>query len=223
MGSVIGDILTSAVGIALSPIPLIAAIALMLTPRSGAAGLGFLGGWLLGVIVPVVAVTLIANVLPESSADASQPIAGTIRLVLGALLIYLAVGQWRLRPLPGRPGVLPKWMTATETMTVPQGITLGFGLGALSPKNLALGVAAGLTIGGAEIGLRDTIVVTLIFVVIALSTVLIAVVGYQIADEVWQKPLADLRTWLVRNGPTVLAVLLLLLGVELIGLGISSF
>ena len=223
MGSVIGDILTAAVGIALSPIPLIAAIALMLTPRSGPAGLGFLGGWLLGVIVPVVAVTLIANILPESAADASRPIAGIIRLLLGLVLIYLAVGQWRLRPLPGRPGVLPKWMTATDTMSVSQGIALGFGLGAFAPKNLALGIAAGLTIGGAEIGLRDTIVVTLIFVVIALSTVLITVVGYQMATEAWQKPLADLRTWLVRNGPTVLAVVLLLLGVELLGEGISSF
>ena len=223
MGSVIGEILTAAIGIALSPIPLIAAIALMLNPRSGAAGLGFLGGWLLGVIVPVVAVTLIAQILPESTADASRPIAGTVRLLLGALLLYLAIAQWRLRPLPGRPGVLPKWMTATDTMTVPQGIALGFGLGALAPKNLALGIAAGLTIGEAELGLRNTVVVLLIFVVIALSTVLLAVVGYQIADDAWRQPLADLRTWLVRNGPTVLAVALLLLGTQLIGDGISSF
>ncbi|GGF00238.1 GAP family protein [Mycetocola zhadangensis] len=223
MGSVIGETLTAAVGIALSPLSLIAAIALMLSPRSGPAGIGLLGGWLLGVIVPVVAVTAIVGILPESEADASRPIAGIVRLLLGALLVYLAVGQWRLRPLPGRPGVLPKWMAATETMTATQGIALGFGLGALAPKNLALGIAAGLTIGGAELRLRDTIVVTLIFVVIALSTVLIAVVGYGIADEAWRKPLTDLRTWLVRNGPTVLAVAMLLLGVELLGDGISSF
>ncbi|MCP2032255.1 TRAP-type C4-dicarboxylate transport system permease small subunit [Okibacterium sp. HSC-33S16] len=223
MGSVIGEILTAAIGIALSPLPLIAAITLMLSPRSGAAGLGFLGGWLLGVIVPVVAVTVVATLLPESAADASRPIAGILRLILGALLIVLAVRQWRLRPLPGRPGVLPQWMTATETMTVGQGIALGCGLGALAPKNLALGIAAGLTVGGADLGLRGTVVVLLIFVVIAFSTVLVAVVGYQIATEAWQKPLADLRTWLVRNGPTVLAVAMLLLGAELVGDGISSF
>lgn len=223
MGSVIGDILTAAVGIALSPIPLVAAIALMLSPRSGAAGLGFLGGWLLGVIVPVVVTTSIVNILPESAGDDSMPIAGVLRLLLGALLISLAIEQWRLRPLPGRPGVLPRWMTATDDMTAPQGIALGFGLGALAPKNLALGIAAGLTIGGAQLNVRDTIVTVLIFVVIAISTVLITIVGYQMATDAWQKPLADLRTWLVRNGPTVLAVALLLLGVELLGEGIGSF
>lgn len=223
MGSVIGEILTAAIGIALSPVPLVAAITLMLTPKSVPAGLGFLGGWLLGVIVPVVAITAIANVLPEDTGDDSTPIAGVVRLVLGALLVYLAVEQWRLRPLPGRAGVLPRWMSAAEEMTVAQGMTLGFGLAALAPKNLALGIAAGLTIGGAELNLRDTIVSVLIFVVIAISTVLITIVGYQMATDAWQKPLADLRTWLVRNGPTVLAVALLLLGAELIGDGISSF
>ncbi len=223
MGSVIGDILTAAVGIALSPIPLVAAITLMLSPRSGLAGLGFLGGWLIGVIVPVTVTSLIANILPESGGAESAPIAGVLRLLLGALLIYLAVEQWRLRPLPGRPGVLPRWMTATDDMTAPQGIALGFGLGALAPKNLVLGIAAGLTIGGAELNVRDTIVSVLIFVVIAISTILVTIVGYQLVSEAWQKPLADLRTWLVRNGPTVLAVTLLLLGVELIGEGVSSF
>lgn len=223
MGSVIGDILTAAVGIALSPIPLVAAIALMLSPRSGPAGLGFLAGWLLGVIAPVVVTASIVNILPGSERDDSAPIVGIIRLLLGALLVYLAIAQWQLRPLPGRAGVLPRWMTATDDMTAPQGMALGFGLGALAPKNLALGIAAGLTIGGAELNIRETIVTVLIFVVIAISTVLITIVGYQMATDAWQKPLADLRTWLVRNGPTVLAVALLLLGVGLLGEGIGSF
>ena len=223
MGSIIGDILTSALGIALSPIPLFAAITLVLSPRGNAAGLGFLGGWLIGVIVPVLVISVLAGLLPESSPDASRPVAGTILLLLGALLLSLALGEWRIRPLPGRAPVLPPWVAALDSMTVPQGLALGFGLAAASPKNLTLGVAAGLTIGGADFRPREVIVVLLVFVVIAASSMLVVVVGGMAAVEPWRRPLLELRDWLGRNSATILTVLYLVLGVSLIGGGISAY
>lgn len=223
MGSIIGDILTSALGIALSPIPLLAAITLVLSPRGNAAGLGFLGGWLIGVILPVVLITTVTGLLPGSEPDASRPVAATILLLLGALLLYLAAGEWRVRPQPGRAPVLPRWVAALDTMTVPQGLALGFGLAAASPKNLALGVAAGLTIGGAGFGLREVLLVILVFVLIAASSMLIVVVGGMAAVEPWRRPLVELRDWLGRNSATILAVLFLVLGVSLVGAGISAY
>lgn len=223
MGSIIGDILTSALGIALSPIALLAALTLVLSPRGNAAGLGFLGGWLLGVIVPVLVFSTLTGLLPESEPDASRPVAGTILLLLGALFLYLAVGEWRIRPLPGKAPVLPRWVSALDSMTVPQGLALGFGLGAASPKNLTLGVAAGLTIGGADFLLREVIVVILVFVVIAVSSMLIVIVGGMLGVDVWRRPLIELRDWLGRNSPTIQLVLFLVLGTSIIGAGISAY
>lgn len=223
MGSIIGDILASALGIALSPVPLLAAITLALSPRGNAAGLSFLGGWLLGVIVPVLVITTLTGLLPESTGDASRPVGGTILLILGALLLYLAVGEWRLRPQPGKAPVLPRWVAALDSMTVSQGLALGFGLAALSPKNLALAVGAGLTVGGADFRLREVMLVLLIFVLIAASSMLVVVVGGMAAVDAWRRPLLELRDWLGRNGATVLAVLYLVLGVSLVGAGISAF
>lgn len=223
MGSIIGDILASALGIALSPIPLLAAITLVLSPRGNAAGLGFLGGWLLGVIVPVLVVTTLAGLLPESTGDASRPVGGTILLLLGGLLVYLALGEWRLRPQPGKAPVLPPWVAALESMTVPQGLALGFGLAALAPKNLALGVGAGLTVGGADFQLREVMLVLLVFVLLAASNMLVVVVGGMAAVEAWRRSLVQLRDWLGRNSATVLTVLYLVLGVTLVGAGISAY
>ncbi|WP_411721845.1 GAP family protein [Mycetocola sp.] len=223
MGSIIGDILASALGIALSPIPLLAAITLVLSPRGNAAGLGFLGGWLLGVIVPVLVVTTLAGLLPESTGDASRPVGGTILLLLGGLLVYLALGEWRLRPQPGKAPVLPPWVAALESMTVPQGLALGFGLAALAPKNLALGVGAGLTVGGADFQLREVMLVLLVFVLLAASSMLVVVVGGMAAVEAWRRSLVQLRDWLGRNSATVLTVLYLVLGVTLVGAGISAY
>ncbi|SFN34352.1 GAP family protein [Mycetocola miduiensis] len=223
MGSIIGDILTSALGIALSPIALLAAITLVLSPRGNAAGLGFLGGWLIGVIVPVLAISTLAGLLPEGEPDASRPVAGTILLVLGALLLYLAIGEWRIRPIPGKAPILPRWVPALNSMTVPQGLALGFGLGAASPKNLTLGVAAGLTIGGADFRPREIILVLLVWVVIAVSSMLVVVVGGMLGVDVWRRQLVDFRDWLGRNAATVHVVLFLVLGTSLIGAGISAY
>ncbi|GAA4234139.1 hypothetical protein GCM10022254_38320 [Actinomadura meridiana] len=49
MGEVIGDVLPLAVGVAISPIPIIAVILMLLTPWARATGLGFLGGWTAGI------------------------------------------------------------------------------------------------------------------------------------------------------------------------------
>ena len=63
--SVIGDILPLALGIAISPIPIIAAILMLLSPKAKGTSVGFLLGWVLGIVVAVVLFTLLASVIPE--------------------------------------------------------------------------------------------------------------------------------------------------------------
>src|SRR4051794_37890624 len=117
MGGVIGDILPLALGVAISPIPLIAALLMLLSPHPRATGVGLLGGWSARVVIAIVAFTLLSTVLPESASGASHPVKGTISLVLGLLLILLAANQWRARPLGQAAPALPKWMSAIDTMT----------------------------------------------------------------------------------------------------------
>ena len=48
MSFVIGEILPLALGIAISPIPIIAAILMLLSPRARTTSVGFLLGWEIG-------------------------------------------------------------------------------------------------------------------------------------------------------------------------------
>ena len=48
MGAVIGDLLANAVGVAISPVPIIAVILMLFTAKATANSLGFLLGWVLG-------------------------------------------------------------------------------------------------------------------------------------------------------------------------------
>ncbi|MGN6426717.1 MAG: GAP family protein [Leifsonia sp.] len=223
MGSAIGDTLPLALGIAISPVPIIAAILMLLSPKARGTSVGFLLGWVVGIVVAVVVFTLLSGLLPENDPDASKPIAGTVKIVLGALLLLLALRQWRSRPRQGEPEKLPKWMDAIDSMTAGRGFVLAFILAAINPKNLLLAAGAGVAIGTAGRSVGAATLVIVVFVVIAASSVAIPVIGYLLAADRMRGPLDSLRGWLVHNNAAVMAVLLLVIGVVLIGKGIASF
>jgi threonine/homoserine/homoserine lactone efflux protein len=223
MGSVSGEILLLAVGIAISPVPIIAAILMLLSPKAKGASVGFLLGWITGIVVAIVVFTLLSSVLPAQDESGSSPVRGVIKIILGALLLFLALRQWRGRPAEGEQATMPKWMSAIDSMTAGKALGLGFLLSAVNPKNLLMAISAGLIIGGAGLAVGQTVVVIVMFVLLAASTVLIPVVAYLIASERLAGPLDRLRAWLVNNNATIMAVLLLVIGVAVIGKGIGSF
>jgi threonine/homoserine/homoserine lactone efflux protein len=223
VGSVIGAILPLAIGIAISPIPIIAAILMLLSPKAKGTSIGFLLGWVAGIVVAVTVFTLLSSVIPDGEPDASKPINGTIQILLGAGLLFLALRQWRSRPGPGEEAALPKWMSAIDTMNAGKGFGLGFLLAAVNPKNLLMGAGAGVAIGSAGLTVGSIVVVIVVFTLIAAASVAIPVIAYLVASKQMTGPLESLRTWLVHNNATVMAVLLVVIGFVLIGKGIGSF
>ena len=61
MGSAIGAVLPLALGVALSPIPIIAVVLMLATPRGGVNGSSFLLGWLVGLSVVGTIVLLLSG------------------------------------------------------------------------------------------------------------------------------------------------------------------
>jgi threonine/homoserine/homoserine lactone efflux protein len=223
MVQVMGETLPLAVGIAISPIPIIAAILMLLSPKARGTSIGFLLGWVLGIILAVLVFTLLAGILPAADPDGSKPVAGVIKIILGLLLLLLALRQWRSRPRSGQPAELPKWMDAIDSMTAGRGLVLGFVLAAVNPKNLLLAASAGITIGTAGLSFGSATLVSLLFTIVAALSVLAPVVGYLIAEERMRAPLNALRGWLVAHNAAVMTVLLLVIGVVMVGKGIGSF
>ena len=225
MNVVIGEILPLALGIAVSPIPIIAAILMLLSPRAKGTSVGFLLGWVVGIVVAVTAFTLLASVLPENDDDASNPTAGWIKVGLGVLLLLMAVKQWRGRPTGDQHAELPGWMKAIDTMTAAKGAGLGFLLSAVNPKNLLMAAGAGVIIGGTAAGLEtgEEAVAIAVFTVIAAASVAVPVIAYLVASEKMAGPLESMHQWLLKENAVVMAVLLLVIGVAMVGKGIGSF
>lgn len=223
MNAVIGEILPLALGVAISPIPIIAAILMLLSPKARVTSVGFLLGWLIGIILAVTVFTVLSSVLPESDEDATQPIKGIIQLILGALLFLLALKQWRGRPGEGEEPKLPGWMQAIDKVSFFGAFGLGFLLSALNPKNLIMAAGAGTDIGAADLSSGSLIGAIAVYTLIAASTVLIPVVGYLFAADKLGGALDALRDWLAKENAVIMAILLLVIGFSMIGKGIGSF
>lgn len=223
MNAVIGQSIPLAFGIAISPVPIIAAILMLLSPKARTTSIGFLIGWLCGIILVASVFTMISSFLPEAGPAGPRPILGVIQLVLGAALLFLAVRQWRSRPGPEDAPRLPKWMQSIDRISFGGALGLGLLLAGANPKNLLLGASAGMTIGAAGLSLGANIATIVVFTVLAACTVLIPVVGYLLASDRLAGPLESLRDWLSRENSVIMAVVLLLLGVSVLGKGIASF
>ncbi len=222
MGSAIGDILPLAVGVAISPIPIIAIILMLLSARAKSNGTAFTLGWMLGMIVVGVIVLMIGNVADLSSGGGPGTIGSLLRLALGLLLLFLALRNWRKRPKPGEKPQLPKWMAGIDAFTPVKAIGLGALLSGLNPKNLVFIVSASLAIAQAGLNIGQTIVAFAIFVVIASCTVAGPAIFYVVGGHRAAKTLDDLKGWLATNNATVMAILCLVLGVVVLGKGISG-
>ncbi|MBT1671706.1 GAP family protein [Curtobacterium flaccumfaciens] len=221
--ALIGDLLPQAVTIAISPIPIIAAILMLLSPRARTVATAFMVGWVAGIAVAVVVVTLLSSSIPAAAPDASKPVAGVVELVLGVLLVLLAVRQWRARPAPGTTAAPPKWMAAIDSMTPVRAAGLAFLLAAVNPKNLMMAVAAGVTVGTSQADTTAVVWSLVVFVVIASLSIALPVIGFLVAGRRLAGPLGTLRDWLTANNATIMAVLFLVIGVTTLGKGIGAF
>ena len=222
MGAVIGDLLPLGLGVALSPIPISAVILMLLSRQAARTSTGFLAGWVAGIVVVTVVVFLLVGQAGNTSTGKPSTASSVLKLVFGVLLLGLAVREWRERPKAGEAAELPKWMSTIDSLTFGKALGLGFLLSAVNPKNLVMCLAAGTAIGAAHLSGGEDAVAVAVFTLIAASTVAIPVIGYLTARSKMAGPLESLRNWLTQNNATVTAVVLLVIGVVLLGKGISG-
>lgn len=222
LSQAIGNLLPSAVGVALSPIPIIAIIVMLGTKDARRNGPAFAVGWVLGLTAVSV---IVLFVLGAKASDPSSSTSSGIdwsQVLFGVLFLVMARNQWRKRPAKGEVAELPSWMETVDHIGPGKAFTLGVLLSAVNPKNLALTAAAAA--GIAQVGLSDgdELVAAGVFVVIASVSVVGPVLFALIAPQRAAKPLASVEEFMAANNAVIMMVILLVLGAKMLGSGLGG-
>ncbi|MGZ5351040.1 MAG: GAP family protein [Actinomycetota bacterium] len=216
----IGDFLPAAVAVALSPIPIVAIVLVLGTPRARSSGTAFAVGWVAGLAaVSVIVVVVLGGGDPDSGSAAA---ADWLKIGIGVLFLLMAAKQWRTRPKAGAEPATPSWMASLDSLTPFKALGLGAALSGANPKNLALTLAASASIAQAGLDTTDTAIAVAVFVAIGSVTVVGAVLAYLVAHDRAIGPLATIKGFMLANNNVIMMVLLLVLGAKLIGDGVAG-
>jgi hypothetical protein len=222
MGAAIGQSLPVAVGVLISPLPIVAVVLMLVSGRAKANAFSFLVGWFLAVgAVTLLVATLAGAATPD---DDGPPLwAAILKIVLGVLLLLLAVKQWRGRPRAGVEPPAPKWMAAIDAFTPVKAAGLAVLLGAVNPKNLLLVVSGGAAIASAAPDDTNAqVVASVVFALVASLGVAAPVFIYLFMGSRAAAMLDELKAWMIHNNAVIMAVLLLVLGAKMLGDGVAS-
>jgi len=221
LSEAIGSLLVSAAAVALSPIPIIAIVVVLGTPKARTAGPAFALGWVVGIAVVATASVLLL-------ADADDPNSSTatginwVDVGVGVLFLGMAAKQWGKRPEPGQAPETPGWMARLDSLNAGRAVGLGLVLSALNPKNLALTFTAAASIAAAGLSDADTAIAIAVFVIVGSITVAGAVVVYLIDAERAARPLEAVKGFMSDHNAVIMMVILLLLGLKLLGNGVGG-
>jgi hypothetical protein len=220
VGQGISEVLTFAIGVAISPLPIIAVILMLFSQRAKVNGPAFLVGWVLALAAVSTVVYVVSH---DGSVATSSSAADSVswgKIVLGVVLLLLARRNWTKRPAAGEEPVMPKWMGTVDTLSPVKAFGLGILLAGVNPKNLIL--TAGAAVGLAQLGLSttDAVVATAVFVVVASLTIALPVLYALVGGERAQGTLDSAKAWLLAHNAAVMAVLFLVFGVDLIAKGL---
>jgi hypothetical protein len=220
MLQLLGDLLPYAVPVALSPLPIIAAVMLLLAPVGAVGGLAFPTGRVaaLAGLAFVVALAAAQVAGPSEAADRG----GWLRIGIGCLLMLGAgaIGWRRLRAAADAPP--PGWMRSIERAGPGRALGYGLLLTVANLKEMALVIGAGLIVGAASMPPGRALAVSLLFAGVAAAGVATPLAWTLAAPESSRDGLGAARDWLVRNNAIVMAAVLLVLGAMLIGSGLES-
>lgn len=222
MGQAIGGSLPMAIGVALSPIPIIAVVLMLTTERARVNGPAFVIGWLVGLGVVGAIVLSLAGQGGANQAGAPATWVGWVKIGLGVLLLLVALRELRNRPRQGEEPPMPKWMGRIDKFKPAGTSGLAAVLAGANPKNLLLAVGGATTIAQTGITGAQQAIAYVVFALIGTIGVGTPVVMYFAMGERSERLLAELKDWMARHNPVIMSVLCLIIGFKLIGDGIGG-
>lgn len=183
MSSLFVELTPMILGSALAPLWITIVLLLLASPRGVAKAAGFVLGMTLARLAQGAIFGFILAGSPEAEGDASgtSPVAATLMLVLGVLLLVAAYRKWSKAPDPDEPP--PQWMAQMEQMTPGRAFVMGFGLVMIGVKLLAFTLSALGVIRAADLSDSSRVIAYLAYVALAQLLLIVPIVAGALAPK----------------------------------------
>jgi len=220
MPQAIGQLLPLALAVAISSVPIMATILILLSPRRRQSSVPFLVGWILGIATVVSICTAFAQLIPAArSPRRPETVIGVAEMLVGAALIVLAIIAWR-RARRNPSTAMPTWLSAVGSFGPWASFGVAFALN-VRPKGLLLAIAAGLSLRANDLSLAESAVAIAIYTLVGCSTVAVPIIVTLSAPERMEPRLLSAKEWIARNNGAITALIVLMIGVVIIGTGLG--
>jgi hypothetical protein len=223
MGNTFMNMLPYALGIAVSPVPMITVILTLFSLKPGLNGASFLLGWAMGIALPAMVVMMLAiNEGIENDGPPSQS-ASVLRIFGGTIMMGFAIRNWIRRHNPDSESSKPMLMRLVDAITPWKAWLVGFLFADVTnPKNMALTIAGCVEISSSRVSLFETSFLLIIFVLIASMGVASPVMLYFLGGEASRNTIVAWRKWLMLHKKTIMAVLFIIFGLRITLKGVSG-
>ena len=204
-----------AVGVALSPLPVLGMLLVLGGRRPVVQGTAYWAAWTIGVAGPTIA--FVALAARSGAVDEEHAALALAEIVIGVAFLAVAARLAFTGRLE-RSDAPPRWLNALDRAGPPRAAALALVLSAGNPKNLALILAAAVAIardGQSASGAAG-------FVILAVSTVSLLLAGYTVFPGHSRSVLVRLRGAIARNDRLIAIVVGVLVGTFFVADGIRT-
>ena len=219
---VIAQLVVLGIGVAVSPVAVIAAILLLVSPDGRTKASLFVTGWVLALAALGGVAVALEGALGIGDAADPRRVVAVITLVLGVVLLAFGLMRWRGRPAPGDDEPTPAWMTAVNAATPARALGLGSLLAVAKPKNLILTLAAATVIAERAGSAAGSVAALAAYLVIASASVATPLV---VAVALRDRAGPVLERWkvsLLAHNKAIMAVVFVAFGLLLVWNGVAG-
>lgn len=221
LGSALVVALTYGVAVAVAGVPVVVLAFVLASSCPAPVGLGFAGGWALGLAVALGVVIGVSDVAVAAS-DGSDPPSNValawVRIAAGVALLVLGARSWQARGSAKQPA----WMKGVSGWSPRKAFGTGFALGAVNPKNLAIIASATSALLAATTSPALHVPAVLLFAIVG-SVGVAGPVLYRVAGgEGALRALERGDRWLQARATMLSAVVLGVLGVIVLVNGVTA-
>ncbi|MEA1262292.1 GAP family protein [Microbacterium sp. STF-2] len=236
MGELILALVPVALGVVLSPLAIMALVAVLLSRDARMNGITYLIGWFLGLGGLMTLCLWLFPLLAVHELGEPPLWVPIVRVLLGLFLIGSAVWVYRNgrahiaqmaaasspREVVAASPQLPGWLHSVESFRPGRTLLLGLGLFVLNPVDASCAILAALDISLSDVDRSTGLWVAVVFVIIGTLPIALPVL-YVVVRGADAQPLLDrVRTWIAGNTHVLNAALLLVIGALQLEKGIAA-